>query len=54
MSIALALSMVKAELYDGGRPKVYYECCALTSLFKSVSVFPSSSKMIENKCCKWR
>lgn len=54
MGITLALSMIKVELHDGGRPKVYYECCALTSIFRSVRVFPSSSKIIENKCCNWR
>ena len=56
ISIVQALSTVEAEaeLYDSGRPKIYYEYCAHSSISAHFSRCPNSRKIIENKCCKWR
>lgn len=54
ISIVQALSTVEAKLYDSGRPKIYYEYCAHSSISAHISRCPNSRKIIENKCCKWR
>lgn len=46
MSIVQALSTVQVYLYDGGRPKIYYEYRALMSIFNSVCEFLSNSTFL--------
>lgn len=54
MGIVQALSTVKQELYDSGRPQKYYEYAPLTSISTAVSRFHSDTKIVEKRCSKWR
>lgn len=54
MGIVQALSTVREELYDSGRPKKYYEYAPLTSVSASVSRFPSDTMIVKKRCSKWR